>query len=419
MSSHQPPANLRYLKARLRPLLRPQVWGTIIFLLVVSTFAGFYFANLEEFLADENRDTPTSGVRDDNNAGDEQATESNISPEDRAIAADIDVSTVLEKDLAANNETLEAAPEKAKETLFEQYMKQKQARDKAANSPEGQANQQSANAVADDNPFLIKFPNANNVGRNNVATSTNPFLFNLPNNSSTSLNPTDSTTTTNLNNTNALQTALDRANGYNNSTNLDANGNEKNPLQAAIDRQANSPNNSNVTNNNRNSPTTANQGVQNNINLIAQPNQITPLLGTTPYNNPGITTNIPNTGVPVQGTVPLTPYSNIPGNTTLPTQIPPTGIPPASIPNSYDANLGVTNYVPNSYTYLNQPQIPIVPTTTQTLPSTTGVNNSNLVNSGVQTVPNQVQNAPAPFSVPRTPPGRNIGGGQINTFSNP
>lgn len=412
MSSHQPPANLRYLKARLRPLLRPQVWGTIIFLLVVSTFAGFYFANLEEFLADENRDTPTSGVSNDN-ADDEQATESNISPEDRAIAADIDVSSVLEKDLAANNQTLEVAPEKAKENLFEQYMKQRQARDKAANSSEGQANQQSANAIADDNPFLIRFPNGNNAGRNNPATSTNPFLSNLPNNSGTALNSTNSTTNTNLNNTNALQTALDRANGYNNSTNLDANGNEKNPLQSALDRQVNSTNNSN----NINSTTTANQALQN--NLLVQPNLITPLLGTTPYNNSGVTTTIPNTGVPVQGTVPLTPYSTIPGNTTtLPTQIPTTGVP-ATIPNSYDANLGVTNYVPNSYTYLNQPQVPLVPTTTQTLPSTTGVNNSNLVNPGVQTVPNQVQNAPAPFSVPRTAPGRNIGGGQINTFSNP
>jgi hypothetical protein len=29
------------------------------------------------------------------------------------------------------------------------------------------------------------------------------------------------------------------------------------------------------------------------------------------------------------------------------------------------------------------------------------------------------QSQPAPFSVPRTPPGRYIGGGQINTFSNP
>lgn len=412
MSSHQPPANLRYLKARLRPLLRPQVWGTIIFLLVVSTFAGFYFANLEEFLADENRDTPTSGVSNDN-ADDDQATESNISPEDRAIAADIDVSSVLEKDLAANNQTLEVAPEKAKENLFEQYMKQRQARDKAANSSEGQANQQSANAIADDNPFLIRFPNGNNAGRNNPATSTNPFLSNLPNNSGTALNSTNSTNNTNLNNTNALQTALDRANGYNNSTNLDANGNEKNPLQSALDRQVNSTNNSN----NINSTTTANQALQN--NLLVQPNLITPLLGTTPYNNSGVTTTIPNTGVPVQGTVPLTPYSTIPGNTTtLPTQIPATGVP-ATIPNSYDANLGVTNYVPNSYTYLNQPQVPLVPTTTQTLPSTTGVNNSNLVNPGVQTVPNQVQNAPAPFSVPRTAPGRNIGGGQINTFSNP
>lgn len=402
MSSPQPPANLRYLKARLRPLLRPQVWGTIIFLLVVSTVAGIYFANLEEFIADDNRDTPT--LSNDNDTDNDRATESNISPEDRAIAADIDISTVLENDLANNTETLDAAPEKPKENLFEQYMRQRQAKNKA----EEQANQQSA--PVDDNPFTIKFPNANNAGGNNTATSANPFLPNQLNSSSTGLSLPNNTT--NLNNQNALQTALDRANGYNNRTNLDANGNEKNPLQAALDRQINS------TNNSSNSRSTTNQTGQIN-NLIAQPNQISPLLGTTPYNNSGVTTTIPNTGIPVQGTVPLTPYSTVPGNaTTLPAQVPATGVT-STIPNPYDPNVGLTNNVPNSYTYLNQPQVPLVPTTTQVLPNTSGVNNSNLVNPGIQTAPNQVQNAPAPFSVPRNPPGRNIGGGQINTFSNP
>ncbi|MGA9379219.1 MAG: hypothetical protein WBV73_10655, partial [Phormidium sp.] len=137
MSSHQPPAHLRYLKARLRPLLRPQVWGTIVFLLVVSTFAGIYFANLEEFIADEKQDTPT--LSNNNETENTQAPQSSISPEDRAIAADIDISAVLENDLAANAETLDATPEKPRENIFEQYMKQKQAKDKAANSSQEQA----------------------------------------------------------------------------------------------------------------------------------------------------------------------------------------------------------------------------------------------------------------------------------------
>jgi hypothetical protein len=389
MSSHQPPAHLRYLKARLRPLLRPQVWGTIIFLLVVSSLAGVYFANLEEFIAEENQDPPTVS-NNNNNADNDRAPQSSISPEDRAIAADIDISALLENDLAANTETLDAAPEKPRENIFEQYMRQRQERDKAANSSPGQANQQPAPANIDDNPFTIKFPTGNNAGRNNAAISTNPFLANLTNNNSNGLNLPNSTTT-NLNNTNALQTALDRANGYNRQTNVDANGNAINPLQAALDRQ----------------PT-----AQSNTNLIAQPNQLTPLLGTTPYYT-GVTTTIPNSGTPVQGSVPLAPYSNLPGNTTLPAQVPTTGIP-TNIPNAY--NPGLTNNVPNSYTYLNQP---LVPNTPQTLPSTSGVNNSNFPNSAVQTAPNQVQNTPAPFSIPNNPPGRTIGGGQINTFSNP
>lgn len=390
MSSHQPPAHLRYLKARLRPLLRPQVWGTIIFLLVVSTLAGVYFANLEEFIAEENQDTPTVTNNNNNNndADNAQAPQTSISQEDRAIAADIDISALLENDLAANTETLDAAPEKPRENLFEQYMRQRQERNKAANSSQGQTNQQPAAANIDDNPFTIRFPTANNAGRNNAATSTNPFLSNLTNNNSNGLNSPNSTIT---NNTNALQTALDRANGYNRQTNVDANGNAINPLQAALDRQP---------------------IAQSNTNLIAQPNQLTPLLGTTPYYT-GVTTTIPNSGTPLQGSVPLTPYSNLPGNTTLPAQVPTTGIP-TNIPNAY--NPGVTNNVPNSYTYLNQP---LVPNTPQTLPSTSGVNNSNFPNSPVQTAPNQIQNTPAPFSIPNNPPGRTIGGGQINTFSNP
>lgn len=387
MSSHQPPAHLRYLKARLRPLLRPQVWGTILFLLVVSTFAGIYFANLEEFIAEDNQETLT--VSNNNKADSDRTPESSISTEDRAIAADIDISTVLENDLADNKDTLDAASEKSKENLFDQYMKQRQAQNKAANSSEGQANQQPA-ANIDDNPFSIKFPTVSNAGRNNAATAVNPFLYNLSNNNSNGLNSTDGATI-NSNNTNALQTALDRANGYNRQTNLDANGNAINPLQAALDRQS---------------------VAQNNVNLIAQPNQLTPLLGTTPYYT-GVTTTNPNSGIPVQGSIPLTPYSNLSGYTAPTVQVPVTGVP-TNIPNVY--NPGLTNNVPNSYTYLNQP---LVPNTAQTLPTTSGVNNSNFVNSGVQTAPNQVQNTPTPFSIPRNPPGRNIGGGQINTFSNP
>ncbi|MFB2897893.1 hypothetical protein ACE1CI_33690 [Aerosakkonemataceae cyanobacterium BLCC-F50] len=388
MSSHQPPAHLRYLKARLRPLLRPQVWGTIIFLLVVSTLAGYYFANLEEFIAEENQDTPTVSNNNNNDADNDRSPQSSISPEDRAIAADIDISALLENDLAANTETLDAAPEKPRENLFEQYMKQRQAKDKAADSSPGQANQQPVAANIDENPFSIKFSSGNNAGRNNTATSTNPFLGNLSGNNSYGLNSNNSTTPNLNNNTNALQTALDRANGYSRQTNVDANGNAINPLQAALDRQP---------------------VAQTNYNLIAQPNQLTPLLGTVPYYT-GVTTTIPNSGIPVQGTVPLTPYSNVSGNPTQTIPIPTTGV----TSNIY--NPGLTNNPVNSYTYLNQPQ---VPNTVQTLPSTSGVSNLNSVNSAVQTTPNQVQNTPAPFSIPRTPPGRTIGGGQINTFSNP
>jgi hypothetical protein len=397
--------------------MRPQVWGTIIFLLVVSTAAGLYFANLEEFLADGNQEKPT--LSRENQAESDDARESSISIEDRAIAADIDVSAVLENDLAANAETLQAAPERETGNLFDQFMKQRQARNQAANSSEGQANQQPAAVNIEDNPFTIRFPTANNAGRNNAATSTNPFLFSQPNNTSNGLSLPD-TTTPNLNNANALQTSLDRANGYNRPTNLDLNGNDTNPLQSAIDRLNTPTNNSNNTTN-TNQTTTNNNPNNNphNINLIAQPEQLNPLLGTTPY-NPALNPN----AVPAQGTIPLSPYSNVP-YTPVPGQI--------NTPNSLNPyNPGLTTNPPNSYTYLNQPVPnqpinPVVPPAAQINPTivpalpgtTTDIYNSNLPNPAVQPIPNQLQTTPAPFSIPNNIPGRNIGGGQINTFSNP
>ncbi len=110
---------------------------------------------------------------------------------------------------------------------------------------------------------------------------------------------------------------------------------------------------------------------------------------------------------------------------------------------NYSSTPGVSSAPPsNSFNYLSQPQLgsnvpagiePVVPTAPSITPvvpssnlnpnfgqSSQGQNNNGFNNSGFSgnaVQPSQLNQQP--FSVPRRVPGRNIGGGQINTFSNP
>ena len=86
--SNQLPASLRYLKARLRPLTRPPVWGGAIFVSVVGLVAWEYSVNPELLQSSEHNAVVESG-----------SNNSSLSPEDSAIGADIDSSPVLAKEL--------------------------------------------------------------------------------------------------------------------------------------------------------------------------------------------------------------------------------------------------------------------------------------------------------------------------------
>jgi hypothetical protein len=74
-----PPAYLRYLKARLMNLGRPSFWGTAIFLAVLGLLIQEYWANPNLF-----------GQRPDAAGSASDPLSASLSPEDRAIAADID-----------------------------------------------------------------------------------------------------------------------------------------------------------------------------------------------------------------------------------------------------------------------------------------------------------------------------------------
>jgi len=380
--SHQPPATLRYLKARLRPLFSPQVLLTIGLLLMIGGFAGTYFANLDQLTSNEEQQKPVANKSDETENNQANST---LTPEERAIAADIDSSPVLQKEMA-NASSLELAPETETQSLFDQFMKQK-GDNNTGNSSNPQTTQPTPSqpGIAY-NPFAINLSDSNpGGGNNNTPAVTNPLLPDL-----SRINNSSNSVTTNYQNTSALQKAFDRANGIT----LNSTGSSDSALQTALDRYQSSGSSINTTS----GVNTQTNQTQTNINLLAQPNQINTLTGTTQS----------VTGLPVQGSIPLSQYS----------------VPAA----------GTTSNPANSYTYLTQPQTPVqlnipvnsyvAPVTGTSLPSTTtgGVTNSgynsNYVN-GVSPAATQVPTTTQPFSVPNNIPGRNIGGGQINTFSNP
>jgi hypothetical protein len=84
---HYPPANLRYLKARLRNLSRPAFWGTAIFLSVLGLVIREYWSNPDAFTGKQNSEITTL------------ETDDSLSAEDKAIAADIDNLPVLYNDV--------------------------------------------------------------------------------------------------------------------------------------------------------------------------------------------------------------------------------------------------------------------------------------------------------------------------------
>ena len=86
--SNQLPAPLRYLKARLRPLTRPPVWGGAIFVSVVGLVAWEYSVNPDLLQSSEH-----------NAVAESKSNNPSLSPEDSAIGADIDSSPVLAREL--------------------------------------------------------------------------------------------------------------------------------------------------------------------------------------------------------------------------------------------------------------------------------------------------------------------------------
>ncbi|GAB1538745.1 hypothetical protein NUACC21_14090 [Scytonema sp. NUACC21] len=285
---HYPPAYLRYFKARLWNLTRPGFWGTAIFLSVVGLVIKEYWAQ-PNFLSNRQENQVPA-----NNRGNTP-----LSPEDKAIAADIDNLPLLVDDsVTANLPATTSKQNQAKnnKTLLERLNSQNQS---SGNDSKSKASANSANSTSTnkiDNPFLaqaeslLKFGNfqdeTQSVGVGSLTpTSSQPGIGQSSLGLNTGVNFRQTTVRES-----ALQTALNQSTNQNQLSPGNTNSTQVNPFSSLASPISNTlaqnltPNNGLTTNaNNSSFPRSG----------YAQPGLTNPLQnsvpGTTGYPQPQLT----------------------------------------------------------------------------------------------------------------------------------
>lgn len=145
---HYPPAYLRYFKARLWNLARPAFWGTAIFLSVVGLVIKEYWVQ------------PDLTNRQENQVDAKKPANSSLTPEDKAIAADIDNLPLLVNDSVPANLPTVKNPNQNQanknKTLLERLNSQNQASasNNKSNPEDKSSNSASTNKI--ENPFLAQ-----------------------------------------------------------------------------------------------------------------------------------------------------------------------------------------------------------------------------------------------------------------------
>ena len=362
MRHHASSAKVRYLLARLRPLGRPIFWGPSIALLLVMLFTWDWWVRPDSTSSSENSDR-----------------EESVSPEEQAIGADIDSLPVLMNDIG-----IKASADKAKSPT-----------QSALPTPGGAF----AFGSATDAP----------VSGNTGSSETTPDqqgMYGILNNALAS----NALASNNASSNNALTNKYGQTPG-NSQTNGTIEGrlapvsatagggslpeistplptvSAGSPLQEAMSRLYSTPSTSTPDRANQSTPLPGQASV--------------PIEGTVPLSNPGIDATQPSASSQnsyttlVEGSQP---YS------------PPTGYRGTIAPPVTSSSVG-----PNS----NLPPL--------NLADPVGQSTSPRQTSSFGELPNPLNGyaSPAPipseqpFSVPRRIPGRSIGGGNINTFSNP
>ena len=313
-----PPARLRFLKARLSILVRPSFLVAIVFLSAVGLVVKEYWTNPDFLKLSQNQATfaPTSSN-----------SQSLLSDEDRAIAADIDNLSVLDYDkekakiLGATSLDSQNQVKKQNEAQLKKILDLAKKNQKA-NEIQSTTKSQTINtsSTSGQNPFLkqaqnlLEFKLGPNEQVSNVNNST---LFN--------------------HGLQAPQNSLNLGIINSNFRNQNPNGNLKNVLETAINQSNNQSleNPTATTSGNQNilsqlRQTTNNSNLPNpSTNQRLRPNQINPLVDTTVFNQP-LNNQVQN------------PYNNF-NNTQLPN-------------NNYNQQ-NFNNQVQNSYNNFNNNQL--------------------------------------------------------------
>jgi hypothetical protein len=211
---HYPPAYLRYLRARLWNLGRPGFWGTAIFLSVVGLGTWEYWSNPDIFV-----------YKQKNQVASQKPSDSSLSAENRAIAADIDNLPVLFNDfeqaslpVTPNNPKENTEAKNSKNFLEDVINKQKSTTDTKLNPGLGVNGDTSPSLK---NPFVVQTENLLRAGM----IDNNQFLGLKT--LTTASEPTEKETSSNL------------GIGFTNQTNKNQNSVSISPLQGALNQSTN------------------------------------------------------------------------------------------------------------------------------------------------------------------------------------
>ena len=396
--NRQKSPQLRYWKVKLQPLSRPAFWLSGTGLSIVLLLAWQYYSNGEsraKFLQLVNL-APESGINVTKEQPEEktQVIDYASTVEELEATLEVDNSFLLQRELNPNRRNrrgnqssqVEVPTPDTDEVLSRFLPNQVQA------SSEAQSNQET-NSTQD----LLKASGLNIFYDNNLLGSTSS--------SSQSSNSLTNPSQSNFNNNSRPSSLTYSSNG---SSEREVTITE-NPLQQALERlattQTETPSPQEVEQASENTSESESTTLQANplVNVTGQVTNTTttqPLLGTgTAQNNLNPTTNNFNSFTYLTQPQVNNPNPSQPG-TTLPTPLYPSAVTPVPVPNSS-----------NNFGYPQQ----------SNAPNSTDVPRM-ITNPGFQRnfrSPALQPLQPVPSTPPRRIPGRYIGGGQINTFSNP
>jgi hypothetical protein len=404
----------------LKPLTQPRFWGSMGVTAVVVAFIWQVSEHPEWFELDDLKEAIS-------NSGN---FEDRFSEEERSIAADIDSSAVLLKELEGPQllPFPMDTPINAGGGIQDQV---RQSRLERSTTPQTASN-----------PLLEPSPSDNSLPAFPV-TQTPSEPNNILNFNST---PPLSTTTPSPQDPSGLTPQMTFDANFPNATATEGETSTQSPLQAAMDQQSISGQGQSPSSN-PSSPSTDdyndpvlnfNQPQVNSVNIPGKPTTSTP---TTVVTQPTVQIPPATWVVPRTTTTPATPTSPIPTTNSYQTNLSITSpVVPAqpiiqpsrtgaavtpdlqSIYNSYGAYPNVNSNgsygAPFPNNNASSPSVyPGYSNNASTNPQDYQVNQNTLIQSNQADQFNQMNQRP--FSAPRPVPGRRIGGGEINTFANP